>query len=160
MPGGTILSILSESGVNPNTCGRANSIWIRCDQLTCGRGYFRIRKKKLRIKKYRDTCGRGRRNVVSFTCWTWNTFLVYFICPKRTRATGVDVVAMVSALESWWRHDNLNITWQSKFIIDNFPGRFTNMKRKKKKTEDWRKRDNLNYCYMLQDGKLYESLSL
>ena len=24
--GGTILSILSESGVNPNTCGRANSI--------------------------------------------------------------------------------------------------------------------------------------
>ena len=26
VPGGTILSILSESGVNPNTCGRANSI--------------------------------------------------------------------------------------------------------------------------------------
>ena len=25
VPGGTILSILSESGVNPNTCGRANS---------------------------------------------------------------------------------------------------------------------------------------
>ena len=26
IPGGTILSILSESGVNTNTCGRANSI--------------------------------------------------------------------------------------------------------------------------------------
>ena len=26
VPGGPILSILSESGVNPNTCGRANSI--------------------------------------------------------------------------------------------------------------------------------------
>ena len=26
--GGTIWSILSESGVNTNTCGRANSIWI------------------------------------------------------------------------------------------------------------------------------------
>ena len=26
VPGRTILSILSESGVNPNTCGRANSI--------------------------------------------------------------------------------------------------------------------------------------
>ena len=26
VPGGTILPILSESGVNPNTCGRANSI--------------------------------------------------------------------------------------------------------------------------------------
>ena len=26
VPGGTILSILGESGVNPNTCGRANSI--------------------------------------------------------------------------------------------------------------------------------------
>ena len=26
VPGGTILSILSESAVNPNTCGRANSI--------------------------------------------------------------------------------------------------------------------------------------
>ena len=26
VPGGTIWSILSESGVNPNTCGRANSI--------------------------------------------------------------------------------------------------------------------------------------
>ena len=26
VPGGTVLSILSESGVNRNTCGRANSI--------------------------------------------------------------------------------------------------------------------------------------
>ena len=26
VPDGTILSILIESGVNPNTCGRANSI--------------------------------------------------------------------------------------------------------------------------------------
>ena len=26
VPDGTILSILSEFGVNPNTCGRANSI--------------------------------------------------------------------------------------------------------------------------------------
>ena len=34
---------LGESGVNPDTCGRANSIWIRCDLITCGRVYFRIR---------------------------------------------------------------------------------------------------------------------
>ena len=27
-PGGTILSILSESGVNPNTGGRANTLWL------------------------------------------------------------------------------------------------------------------------------------
>ena len=46
MRGGTILSILSESGVNPNTCGRANSIWIRCDHIKCRRGYFRIRRFK------------------------------------------------------------------------------------------------------------------
>ena len=26
VPGGTVWSILSESGVSPNTCGRANSI--------------------------------------------------------------------------------------------------------------------------------------
>ena len=51
MPGGTILSINSESGVNPNTCGRANSIRIRCDHITCGRGYFRIRKKKVADSK-------------------------------------------------------------------------------------------------------------
>ena len=51
VPSGTILSILSESGVNPNTCGRANSIWIRCNHITCGRGYFRIRKEKVADSK-------------------------------------------------------------------------------------------------------------
>ena len=51
VPGGTILSILRESGVNPNTCGRANSIRIRCDHITCGRGYFRIRKEKVADSK-------------------------------------------------------------------------------------------------------------
>ena len=45
------LSILSESGVNPDTCGRANSIWIRCDHITYGRGYFRIRKEKVADSK-------------------------------------------------------------------------------------------------------------
>ena len=47
VPGGTVWSIRSESGVNPNTSGRANSIWIRCDNITCGRGHFRNRKEKV-----------------------------------------------------------------------------------------------------------------
>ena len=29
----------------------ANSIWIRCDHMTCGRGYFRIRKEKVADSK-------------------------------------------------------------------------------------------------------------
>ena len=51
VPGGTIMSILSESGVNPSTWGRANSTWIRCGHITCGRGYFRIRKEKVADSK-------------------------------------------------------------------------------------------------------------
>ena len=32
---------------------------IRFEDATCGRGIFEARKKKLRIQKYPDTCGRG-----------------------------------------------------------------------------------------------------
>ena len=67
VPGGTILSILSEFGVNPNTCGRANSIWICCDHITCGCGYFRIPKKKVPDSK------------ISAYVWTGSEWNIYIL---------------------------------------------------------------------------------
>ena len=74
-----MLSVLSESGVNPDTCGRANSIWIRCDHITCGRGYFRIRKEKVadsKISGYVWT-GPNQDKVINFSrtneiSWFWS----------------------------------------------------------------------------------------
>ena len=41
---------------------------IRFEYATCGRGIFESGKKKLRIQKYPDTCGRGLRCDMQILC--------------------------------------------------------------------------------------------
>ena len=49
----------SFSKVNPDTIGR---VWTgELEYATRGRGNFESRKKKLRIQRYQDTCGRDLR---------------------------------------------------------------------------------------------------
>ena len=49
-----------EIRVNPRTCGRESSIWIRCVWTW---KFLNAERKNLRIKKYPDTCGRDLRGV-------------------------------------------------------------------------------------------------
>ena len=52
----SLYKLADELRVNPNTCGRANSIWIR---IRVDVETFECAKKNLRIQKYSDTSGRG-----------------------------------------------------------------------------------------------------
>ena len=52
----SLYKLADELRVNPNTCGRANSIWI---QIRVDVETFESSKKNLRIEKYQDTFGRG-----------------------------------------------------------------------------------------------------
>ena len=90
MPGGTILSILSESGVNPNTCGRANSISIRCDHITCGRGYFRTRKEKVGDSKISGYVWKGFK---SSPLTRITITMMMLISSFRSRAQIVQLIA-------------------------------------------------------------------
>ena len=51
-----LYKLANELRVNPDTCGRANSIWIR---VSVDVEIFESAKKNLRIQKYPDTHGRG-----------------------------------------------------------------------------------------------------
>ena len=52
----SLYKLADELRVNPNTCGRANSIWIR---IRVDVETLESTKKKLWIRKYPDTFGRG-----------------------------------------------------------------------------------------------------
>ena len=72
-----IYKVILGTRVNPDTCGRVNSIWIRCDHITCGRGYFRIRKEKVADSKISGDAWTGPKSTYEWLRVTTSEFCYY-----------------------------------------------------------------------------------
>ena len=70
---------LSESRYLSDTCGRANSIWIR---TRVDVEIFESGKKKLRIQKYPDKCGRTGPKNSFFLLFKWMMPVVQTLMPQ------------------------------------------------------------------------------